>query len=194
VLDHEEAARPSLLRDVARAGVDWVQLRDRRCEAGELLEASDALAEQAPGLRLVVNRRCDVAWAARAFGVHLGFDGVAPTQARDLLGERAWIGVSCHAPEEVDAGCGADYAHLAPIFPPLSKASERRALGLQALALASRRGLPVIAQGGLCADNARAAVEAGAAGIAVTGSILQADDPARATRALRDALDGAHRA
>jgi thiamine-phosphate pyrophosphorylase len=48
----------------------------------------------------------------------------------------------------------------------------------------------VFAQGGIDASNAAAVVAAGAAGVAVTGAILGADDPARAAAALRSALDG----
>jgi thiamine monophosphate synthase len=58
-----------------------------------------------------------------------------------------------------------------------------------ALREAACRGLPVIAQGGVDLGNARAALEAGASGIAVTGAILLADDPGRRARALREALD-----
>ena len=79
--------------------------------------------------------------------------------------------------------------HLAPIHRPLSKASSRPPLGIAALSDAAGRGLPVLAQGGLDAGNARAALDAGAAGIAVTGAILQAQDPAAAVRSLREALD-----
>lgn len=154
--------------------------------------------------RLLVNRRLDIALAAGADGVHLGFDAVEPGAARRLLGPetpseglaarslgpRALVGVSCHSPEEVEraAAAGADYAHLAPIFDPFSKARERPALGLEALARAARAGIPVLAQGGIDPARARAALAAGAAGVAVTGAILAAPDPRAATTALRRAL------
>jgi thiamine-phosphate pyrophosphorylase len=192
VVDRAGAGRPDLVRDAVRAGVDWVQLRDRTLEARELIELTDEVMAAATPARVVVNRRSDIALAAGADGVHLGFDGMAPDLARALLGSRALVGVSAHAPEEIDAGSGASYAHLAPIFEPLSKPRERAPLGLSALAAAARRGLPVIAQGGLDAQGAGAAIEVGAAGVAVTGAILNADDPARAARALRDAIDEAN--
>ncbi|MGH0031766.1 MAG: thiamine phosphate synthase [Myxococcota bacterium] len=118
----------------------------------------------------------------------LFFDAYS-NSGRALLGPDAWVGVSAHGPGEIDPEGGASYAHLAPIHAPLSKEATRAPLGTDALRRAARRGLPVIAQGGLQASNARAAIEAGAAGIAVTGAILHADDPARAARALREALD-----
>jgi len=100
------------------------------------------------------------------------------------------LGVSAHSPDEVEsaARAGADYVHLAPVFAPLSKRSARPALGAAAVRAASRGGIRVIAQGGITPANAGELVRSGAAGVAVTGAILQAPDPAAATRALRAAL------
>ena len=80
--------------------------------------------------RVVVNRRLDVALAAGADGAHLGFDALDVGEARALLGADALVGVSCHSAGEVRAAAqsGADYAHLAPIFDPISKPTERPAI------------------------------------------------------------------
>ncbi len=188
------------VRASVAAGVDVVQVRARELEGAALLAHTDEVAAAARegarrsgrALRVVVNRRTDVALAAGADGVHLGFDGVEPRDARALLGGDAWIGVSLHDPGEAAAVRGASYAHLAPIFAPLSKASGRPPLGLAALSAATGT-LPVLAQGGIDAGNAGNAVAAGAAGVAVTGAILGADDPAAAAAALRAALDAARR-
>src|SRR4029453_17763420 len=143
------------------------------------------------GVRVVVNRRVDVALAAGADGAHLGFDAMDADTARRLLDPGAWIGVSAHSAEEVlalDPAC-VSYAHLAPIFDPLSKAAERPALGLDALRAAATGAVPVLAQGGISAGNAAECLRAGAAGVAVTGAILLAGAVAAATKALREALD-----
>ncbi|HKE10937.1 MAG TPA: thiamine phosphate synthase [Myxococcota bacterium] len=194
-------------------GVDWVQVREKDLTGGPLLELSQRVARaarrgaQAPGrsaapVRVMVNRRSDVALALgpgtdvlpedRIDGVHLGFDGVGPTEARRLLGPAAWIGASCHTAPEVRAACeaGANYLQLAPIFPPNSKAARGPTLGLPALAAGAACGLPVLAQGGIHAENAREVLAAGAAGVAVTGAIFMAADPGKAAGALRRALDG----
>jgi len=180
-----------------RGGVDWVQVRERELTDAALLALTDAVVgavrracrgRDTPA-RVLVNRRADVALAAGADGVHLGFDAMAAADARRVLGDAALLGVSAHAPDELDAGAGLSYAHLAPIFAPLSKAATRPALGLAALTAAAGRGVPLLAQGGLDCHNARSAIEAGAAGVAVTGAILMADDPGVAARALREALD-----
>jgi thiamine-phosphate pyrophosphorylase len=182
-------------------GVDWVQIRDRSLPGKDLLELADKViraarsAAEARGgtLRVLVNRRLDVALAAGADGVHLGFDAMDPRQARALLGAGGLVGVSAHGVAEVRAAAlaGADYVHLAPIFAPLSKTSSRPPLGLEVLGAARTAGLPVLAQGGIDPEHAGAALAAGAAGAAVTGAILGAPDPARAARALRTALDAA---
>lgn len=173
-----------------------MQIRERGLTTRELLSLADAIASAVRGaarperpVRILVNRRLDVALAIGADGVHLGFDGMDPATARELLGADAEIGVSAHAPEEIASARGASYAHLAPIRAPLSKPGARPALGPGALAEAARLGIPVLAQGGVDAANAGEMIRAGAAGVAVTGAILMSGDPSAAAARLRAALD-----
>lgn len=203
VTDRRLCARPleTVVAEAVAAGVDWVQLRERDLPGAALLELARGVLAAARAasrgedrtVRVLVNRRVDVALAAGADGVHLGFDGMGAADARLLLGPRATIGVATHAAAEVGAcaGSGVDYVQLAPIFDPRSKAATRAPLGLACLRAAAAYGLAVLAQGGIDATNAGAVARAGAAGVAVTGAILQAPDPGRAARALREALDGA---
>jgi thiamine-phosphate pyrophosphorylase len=190
-------------------GVDWIQLRDRSLEsealyevALELVAGRDAARATIPGdethaedrrdpPRVLLNRRADIALACGADGVHLGFDAIDPASARELLGADAVIGASFHEANEVGKARGSElsYAHLAPIWNPISKPASRPPLGLEALAQAAAFGLPILAQGGLDDDRARQAIEAGAAGIAVTGLLGQADDPCAAANTLRRVLD-----
>jgi thiamine-phosphate diphosphorylase len=180
-------------------GVDLVQVRDRALEGAALLAHVEAVlaaaqrgarARRAP-VRVVVNRRVDVALAAVADGAHLGFDAMPPAVARRLLGPGALLGASLHDAGELAALAGAplDYVHAAPVFDPLSKPAERPALGLEGLRRFCAGPFAVLAQGGVTAANAARCREAGAAGVAVTGAILLAPDPEKAARALRAALD-----
>jgi thiamine-phosphate pyrophosphorylase len=175
-----------------------VQIRERGLETGELLSLADAIVTAVRGaerpsrrVRILVNRRLDIALAIGADGVHLGFDGMDPAMARSLLRSDAEIGVSVHQPAEIQVARGASYAHLAPIRAPRSKTGTRPPLGLSVLAAAARMGLPLIAQGGVDASNAGEMIRAGAVGVAVTGAILMTDDPSGATARLRAALDAA---
>jgi thiamine-phosphate pyrophosphorylase len=204
VIDRNAARHPleRAVEAAVRGGVDWIQIRERELDSAQLLHWSAGLAaaarkgQSASGreVAIFVNRRVDIALATTADGVHLGFDALAPRDARalfDLAGRPATIGVSTHHPDEVRAAArdGADYAHLAPIFAPKSKRSSRPPLGTEALEEVRACGLPVLAQGGIDAPRCREVVAAGADGVAVTGAILMADDPEAAAAELRQALD-----
>jgi thiamine-phosphate pyrophosphorylase len=206
VIDRKAARHPleRAVEAAVRGGVDWVQIRERELEGAQLLSWSaklaDAARRQAGGreVAIFVNRRIDIALSMTADGVHLGFDALAPQDARalfDLSDRSVIVGVSAHHPDELAAAArdGADYAHLAPIFAPRSKRSTRPPLGTRALGEARAYGLPVLAQGGIDASVCREVVAAGAAGVAVTGAILMAADPEAAAAELRQALDGANR-
>jgi thiamine-phosphate pyrophosphorylase len=199
VIDRTIARQPLevTLEGAVAGGVDWIQIRERDLDTGALLalaeEVRAAARRGAPSrtVCVIVNRRIDLALALPAEGVHLGFDALAADEARGLLGEHALIGVSAHSPEELAevAAAGASYAHLAPLYAPLSKQSTRTPLGLPAISEAARYGVPILAQGGITAARCPEVLAAGAAGVAVTGSILAARDPAEAAGELRRALD-----
>jgi len=185
------------VEEAVAGGVDWVQVRERTLGGEALAELTlrvgaaakrGAERRRAP-VSLIVNRRADIALACAADGLHLGFDAVPSSVARELLGPDARIGRSVHDPTEIDPEAALSYVHLAPVFSPLSKASEREPLGLSGVHAASQRGVPVLAQGGVDASNAAAVIEAGAAGLAVTGAILMQQHPGEAARALRRTLD-----
>jgi thiamine-phosphate pyrophosphorylase len=187
--------RGAVIEAAIAAGVDAVQLRDRRAGGAALLRAAETLrpATRRHGAVLLVNDRIDVATAAGADGVHLPAASFPIPVARRLLGPDAWIGRSTHAPAEAEAAAaeGADYVVLGPIFATPSKAAYGEPLGVAALR-ATRASCPVIAIGGLTQENAAQACSAGASGLAVIRAILESPAPAVAARTIADAL--AHRA
>ncbi len=178
------AALPLLPR-----GEVLVQLRQKNASASELYAEARRLLpicreHRAP---LLINDRADVALAAGADGVHLPASGLPPRAARELLGARGIIGVSCHSPEEVARAAlgGADFCVFGPVFSTPGKSAR----GLLALRAAVRAApIPVLALGGVDPGNARAALEAGAQGVACIRSVLGALDPAAAALALWKAL------
>ena len=191
-------------RALFHAGVDWIQLRDRSLEADALRRLTSALVEARDLARtttkgpclVIVNRRIDIALSTGADGVHLGFDGLDAADAAALLPESALIGVSLHSVQEVEALAEKApdnarlYAHLAPIWNPISKPATRPALGPDRLSKACGREFRVLAQGGLDAARAVRVIRAGASGIAVSGILTGSGDPITAARQLREALDG----
>jgi thiamine-phosphate pyrophosphorylase len=161
--------------------------RDRVASlAGELVEPCARA-----GVLLVVNDRVDVA-AELGLAAHVG-QGDDPRRARELLGPDAILGVSVEDVAEALAAAdlGADYLGVTVWATPTKPQARPRGLdGLRAVAGAV--DLPVVAIGGIDAGNARAVLDAGAAGVAVVSAVGAAEDPVGATRGLV-AIVGARR-
>lgn len=176
-----EALLDAIARNL-RAGVEWVQIREKDLPARELFAVARA-ARALPnphGAKLLVNTRVDVALATGCDGAHFPAGSPDPRRWRGIVPPGFLLGVSCHTEEEVAAAdaAGATYASLAPIFAPRSKASGLPPLGLEALSGAARRAkIPVLALGGITTENAAACMAAGAAGIAAV-SLFQTQPPA----------------
>ena len=146
---------------------DYVHVRNKAMAARDLLALTRWHMERHP--RVIVNTRCDVALAAGAAGLHLPGGSIAPSRFREIAPYGFLIGVSCHTREELvrAEAEGADYAYLSPIFPPLSKADDRKPLGLDHLAsMIAGLKIPVLALGGITRDRIPECLRAGAAGVA----------------------------
>lgn len=182
-------SRRAAIAAALAAGVDAIQLRDKRVGGGALLAAARALRAitRAHGARLLVNDRLDVALAAGADGVHLPEASFPIVAARRLLGPDAWIGRSTHGADAARraAAAGADYVVVGPIFATPSKAAFGAPLGLAALADATASvARPVVAIGGITPAELPALRAAGAHGVAVIRAVLDAEDPAAVANAL----------
>jgi thiamine-phosphate pyrophosphorylase len=182
--------------DIAAAaiagGATAVQLRAPELADADLLPLARELAARcrAAGVLSFVNDRPSVAAAAGADGAHVGQDD-APGEARDTLGPDRLLGISAEdAPQALAAeSAGADYLGVS-VWPTDTK-PEARPRGLDGLRDVCRAvRLPVVGIGGIDADNARAVIEAGAAGVAVVSAVAGAPDPVAATRRLRRAVEG----
>src|SRR5580693_6332064 len=122
-----------LARLCAQGGATLVQLRDKTGETRRMIERARAIkAALVPlGIPFVVNDRVDVALAARADGVHIGPDDMAPDDARALLGPHAIIGVSIKSVAAAEAAPTGlvDYAGVGGVYTTLSKAQENPPIG-----------------------------------------------------------------
>jgi len=182
ITDRHQARRP--LPEIAAAlfagGCRWLSLREKDLAAAERLALLQSLVELGRPYGAVVGVHDDVAAAAATeAALHLP-DGVVPAEARRRLGAKALIGASCHDAAGIAraAAAGADYATLSPIFVSTSKPGYGPALGLAALAAVSRvTTLPIIALGGIDEAVIAEVIASGAAGAAVMGAAMTADDP-----------------
>ena len=180
-----EAALIARIQDAASAGVDWIQVREKNLEGRPLFDLVAAAAAVVRGgaAKLLINDRLDVAWAARAGGVHLGENSLPigdVVRAKQWSGEENFlVGSSCHSLEAATHAAreGADYIFFGPVFATPSKTAFGAPQGLARLAEVCRGvAVPVLAIGGITAENAGSCLKAGAVGIAAIRLFQEASD------------------
>jgi len=197
LLDACEAAL-QIAAEFAPPGSVALQLREKDLDAGELYTLACQLREMTTrvGAPLFINERVDIALASGADGVHLPVASIGASAARKLLGNDRLVGVSTHSAADLMASSEegqADFAVFGPVYEPLSKGSYGAVQGSAALFQACKAGsLPVFALGGITPARAAElyahAERPNLAGVAAIGSILGADSPGQATRAMLAAL------
>jgi thiamine-phosphate pyrophosphorylase len=179
-----------------RGGADTIQFRQKRGSTREMIQVAKDVKQLCAerGVTFIVNDRVDVAMASEADGVHLGQDDFPILLARELLGKRRIIGGSAATMEEARKCLseGADYVGFGPVYPTTSKDDAGPVSGISLLkGVVESIPLPIIAIGGVSAENAAEVMEAGAHGIAVISAVCCQKDPEQATRALHRALPNA---
>lgn len=159
----------SVIERNARSGIEWIQIREKDLDARSLAALVEQALLRAGGARILVNSRADIALACGAAGLHLPADSPPPSAWRPICPPGFLIGVSCHGIDDLIEAeqRGADYAFFSPVFRPLSKDDPRPVHGLEGLRRAcSAVRIPVLALGGITAENAPLCLAAGAAGVA----------------------------
>lgn len=187
-------ALADMVPELAAAGVDIVQLREKEMEAKDVLRLGEPLgaACRDAGILFIVNDRPDIALALGADGVHVGQNDLPIEAVRRILPSQI-VGLSTHAPAEVDAAAdteGIDYFAVGPVFATPTKLG-RPAAGLELISHAAALGTerPWFAIGGIEEANLGAVTEAGARRIVVVRAITEAADPPEAAARLRARLD-----
>jgi thiamine-phosphate pyrophosphorylase len=175
-----------LVAALARAGLDWVQVREKDLPGRALLEQTRDLvgATHGTATRVIVNGRPDMAVAAGAAGVQLPEEGLPVAAVRRAF-PSLLIGASCHSADGIAraAAAGASFALLGPVFATPGK--ETWALGVDVLRSACETAtIPVVAVGGIDRSSAAAAWHAGAQGVAAIRHFLESA-PEEAVRDLR---------
>src|SRR5512135_1663417 len=164
---HEELAMLAI-----SGGADTIQFRQKEGGTREMIGIAERMRElcKKAGVPFLVNDRVDVAIACRADGVHLGQDDFPIPVARRLLGDEAIIGGSAGNLDEARRCLleGADYVGFGPVYGTTSKEDAGPAAGLDLLKqIVETIPLPIVAIGGITADNTLAVTRTGVHGIAV---------------------------
>jgi thiamine-phosphate pyrophosphorylase len=202
ILDADALARAGVQLAVAArafhdAGVRWVQYRDKQASDAEMAERMRELRAIFPMDEsiLLLNDRVHLCAKVEADGVHIGQEDMAPAEARRVLnasaGPKRLLGVSTHNVAQLRAALAtgaADYLAIGPVFATGSKENPDPVVGLEGVKAARElTRLPLVAIGGITAENGREVIEAGADAVAVISGLLPLGDRSMVQR-VRDFL------
>ncbi len=175
-------------RMALEGGCKWIQLRMKGASDDEVAEAA---AQIQPLCReheaiFLLDDRVELAKKLKADGVHLGKNDMPVSEARQVLGEEFIIGGTANTFEDIErlASQGADYIGCGPFRFTTTKEKLSPVLGLEGYRRiveqmgANGVNLPIVAIGGITFDDIPAIMQTGVDGIAVSGAILNADNPA----------------
>lgn len=183
ITDRNNTALPmsDVVAQALQAGCRWIMIREKDLATAELcpiVEATVAVAKEF-GATVSINNDFTAASICKVKAVHLP-QGQPVATIRRLMGPETLIGVSAHSVAEAQlaAAEGANYLTASPVFLTDSKPGYGPALEPEGLAaIVSSVSIPVLALGGVTAENAASCIAAGAAGVAVMGSVMRSKAP-----------------
>jgi thiamine-phosphate pyrophosphorylase len=185
----------ALARAAVKGGATMLQVRGKSLGSLALSDHVRAvLAEQDAHVPVIVNDRLDVAITSGAAGCHLGQDDLPIAEARALVPTGFLLGGSAGNEDEARrcAAAGADYLGIGPVRATSTKPDAGDPIGVEGFRrILAAGGLPGVAIGGITAKDVPDLLAAGAAGVAVTGAVLGAEDVEAAARQLKAALERA---
>ena len=180
------------IRLALEGGCRWIQLRMKGASDGEVRPVALQALQwcRAKGAVFVLDDRVQLAREIGADGVHLGKNDMPIAEARRLLGPGFIIGGTANTIDEVEAHwrASAGYIGCGPFRFTTTKEKLAPVLGLEGyrrmVADMRSRGidLPMVAIGGITAGDVPALMQTGVTGIAVSGAVLRAEDPAGEVR------------
>ena len=186
-------------RAVLEGGCRWVQLRMKDAPDEKFLRVGREVGRlcREYGATFLVDDRVHLVTELGADGVHLGKHDMPVSEARRLLPAGTTIGATANTFEEIAraAAAGADYIGLGPFRFTETKRNLSPILGLEGYRAIFERcraagiTLPVVAIGGITAADVAAILATGATGIALSGALLGAEDPAEETRKIMKILN-----
>lgn len=183
---------PEVVEAALQAGARAVQLRNKGDDPRELLALGRELRDltRSHGALLFVNDRVDLALALGADGVHVGPHDLPVAAVRRLVPAGFLVGRSADDPAVARTAVadGADYIGCGTVYRTTTKRDAGDVIGLQGLAaVAAAVPVPVVAIGGITVERAAEIPTTGAAGVAVVGAVMAAEDPGAAVRRILEA-------
>ena len=176
---------PEVVEQVLQNGATFLQLREKTLPADQIVAEGKVLGEICRRYHVpcIVNDSVELALACDADGVHVGQDDIRERDVRALMGDKI-LGITAHNVAEAVAAqaAGADYIGVGAVFPSSTKHNTIPLTreGLEAIVAAVE--IPIVAIGGISAENIHQLEGSGVDGVAVVSALFGAEDPAAATR------------
>lgn len=180
-------------------GCRWIQLRMKEAGDDEILAVAHPLRALCNryGATLILDDKVELVSKCKADGVHLGKNDMPPREARRILGEKAIIGGTANTIDDIDylVASRVNYIGLGPFRFTETKKKLSPILGIEGyrhiLQACRDKGytLPIVAIGGITLDDIPRLMTTGIAGIALSGTILNAEKPAEETRKIIESIN-----
>ena len=180
---------PEVTEEVLKNGATFLQVREKGMDHDAFLAEAEVLKGQAARYHVpfVVNDSIEVALECDADGVHVGQSDIVGKDVRALIGPDKILGISANTVETAVAAekAGADYIGVGAVFGTTTK-KDAKSLTVEALrAICEAVTIPVVAIGGISAENLLQLQGSGVDGVAVVSAIFAQKDPGAATAHLR---------
>lgn len=186
-------------RIALEGGCRWIQLRMKDAEERELRDTAIIIQRmcRAAGATFIIDDNVALAKSIGAQGVHLGKGDMPIAEARKILGEGFIIGGTVNSFDDILYHLQAstpDYFGCGPFRYTSTKRNLAPILGIEGYSDIIKQmrehniATPLIAIGGIAKEDILQLLKSGVDGIALSGSILRADNPPQEMREIADIL------
>lgn len=179
----------SQIEAALQGGVTCLQLREKHLDKEELLEEAKRVKKicESYQVPLILNDDVELMLASDADGVHVGQQDMDARMARELIGPDKILGVSARTVEQALKAeqAGADYLGVGAIFGTSTKEDAKK-IDYQTLQDICRAvKIPVVAIGGVSAENVEKLAGSGICGVAAVSAIFAPQDVQKAAAELK---------
>ncbi len=191
--NHIEGAKLAL-----EGGCKWIQLRMKNYPKSDIIEIANEinkLCKQYNAI-LIIDDYPDIAMEVKADGVHLGKKDMNPIEARNLMGEEYIIGGTANSFDDIRllVAENVDYIGLGPYRFTKTKENLSPILGIKGYEDIINKckeynyKTPIVAIGGIEIEDIPSLVKMGVNGVAISGYILNNENPTLITEKIIDTL------
>ncbi len=181
------------IKMVLENGVQWVQLRAKKCDEKTFLNLAEEAKKitQKYSATLIINDHVSIAKIIAAEGVHIGKEDLSAAAARQELGSKIIGGTANTLEDILQIKDHVDYIGLGPLRFTSTKKKLSPVLGIEGYQsiLKQVQNIPVIGIGGVVLEDVEALLHAGLHGIAVSGAIINDENPEKKIKQFLKAIE-----